>query len=198
LTVSLKGSSHLGGRFRGVKNRFRDTSLILDGQAYDLGLRNGSRSGLLRSGNDKIADRSSLNFSGAAYDREGIGCDSGFDTGGTMELLGHNDSCRPLRLIRVYVFPTYTSNDVRTDCSCMKKVNEERGRTVTRTIEQIENRKITKAERDRLRRVAALPDSRIDTSDIPEVADRAGWVRVHENPEHPLHRALSRLLADRS
>ena len=44
-----------------------------------------------------------------------------------------------------------------------------RGRTITRTIEQIENRRITKAERERLKRVAALPDDQIDTSDIPEV-----------------------------
>jgi len=71
---------------------------------------------------------------------------------------------------------------------------------VTRTIEQIENRKITKAERERLKRVAALPDDQIDTSDIPEMnegPDRAGWVRVHEHPEHPLHRVLSRLLSIR-
>lgn len=41
----------------------------------------------------------------------------------------------------------------------MKKANEKSGRMVTRTIDQIENRKITKAERERLKRVAALPDS---------------------------------------
>jgi hypothetical protein len=68
---------------------------------------------------------------------------------------------------------------------------------ITRTIDQIENRKITKAERARLKRLAALPDDRIDTSDIPEVQDRTGWVRVHEHPEHPLHRVLSRLLSIR-
>ena len=79
----------------------------------------------------------------------------------------------------------------------MKKVNEKPGRVVTRTIEQIENRKITKAERDRLKRLAILPDDQIDTSDIPEVKDTAGWVRVHEHPEHPLHRVLSRLLSIR-
>jgi hypothetical protein len=77
----------------------------------------------------------------------------------------------------------------------MKKANEKHGRMVTRTIEQIENRKITKAERERLKRVVALPDNQIDTSDIPEVKDKAGWVRVHEHPEHPLHRVLSRLLS---
>jgi hypothetical protein len=79
----------------------------------------------------------------------------------------------------------------------MKKANENPARMVTRTIEQIENRGITKAERERLKHVAALPDDRIDTSDIPEVKDRAGWVRVHEHPEHPLHRVLSRLLSIR-
>src|SRR5271169_2650047 len=74
---------------------------------------------------------------------------------------------------------------------CMQK--EKQGRTVTRTIEQIENRRIAKAERERLKRLAALPD----TGDIPEVKDRTGWVRVHEHPEHPLHRVLSRLLSIR-
>jgi hypothetical protein len=79
----------------------------------------------------------------------------------------------------------------------MRKSNERPGRMVTRTIEQIENRKITKTQRERLKRVATLPDDQIDTSDIPEVNDRAGWVRVHEHPEHPLHRLLSRLLSIR-
>jgi hypothetical protein len=78
----------------------------------------------------------------------------------------------------------------------MKKLNEKR-KTVTRTIEQIENRKISKTERARLKRAAALPEGLIDTSDIPEVKDRAGWVRVHQHPEHPLHRVLSRLLSIR-
>lgn len=79
----------------------------------------------------------------------------------------------------------------------MKKANEKPGRMVIRTIEHIEDRKLTQAERERLKRVAALPDNQIDTSDIPEVKDRAGWVRVHEHPEHPLHRVLSRLLSIR-
>ena len=79
----------------------------------------------------------------------------------------------------------------------MKKTNEKPGKLVTKTIQQIENRKLTNAERARLKRVAALPDDQIDTSDIPEMADRTGWVRVHQHPEHPLHRVLSRLLSIR-
>ena len=79
----------------------------------------------------------------------------------------------------------------------MRKVSEKHGRTITRTIEQIENRRITKAERDRLKYVAELPDNKIDTSDIPEIKSQTGWVRVHEHPEHPLHRVLSRLLSIR-
>jgi uncharacterized protein (DUF4415 family) len=79
----------------------------------------------------------------------------------------------------------------------MKKSNDMPRKMITRTIEQIENRKISKAERERLKRVAAMPDDQIDTSDIPEVSDRAGWVRVHEHPEHPLNRVLSRLLSIR-
>lgn len=79
----------------------------------------------------------------------------------------------------------------------MKEANEKHRNMVTTTIEQIENRRISKAERDRLKRVAALPDDQIDTSDIPEVKDLTGWVRVHQHPEHPLHRVLSRLLSIR-
>jgi hypothetical protein len=79
----------------------------------------------------------------------------------------------------------------------MQKSTEKFGRTITRTIDQIETRKITKAEREHLKRLATLPDERIDTADIPEVADRAGWVRAHEHPEPPLHRVPSRLLSIR-
>ena len=79
----------------------------------------------------------------------------------------------------------------------MKKPPDKLPRMITRTMEQIENRKITRAERERLKRLAALPDDQIDTRDIPEVKDRAGWVRVHQHPEHPLHRVLSRLLSIR-
>ena len=50
---------------------------------------------------------------------------------------------------------------------------------------------------ERLKRAAALPDDQIDTSDIPEVTNLSGWVRVHQHPEHPLHRVLSRLLSIR-
>lgn len=78
-----------------------------------------------------------------------------------------------------------------------EETNEKPGRIVTRTIEQIENRKVTKAERERLKRLAGVPDDQIDTSDVPEVKDRAGWVRVHEHPEHPLHRVVSRRLSIR-
>ena len=68
---------------------------------------------------------------------------------------------------------------------------------MTRTIQDIENRPTSKIERERLKRLAAMPDREIDTTDIPEVKDRIGWVRVHEHQEHPLHRVLSRLLSIR-
>ena len=42
-----------------------------------------------------------------------------------------------------------------------------------------------------------MPDRDIDTTDIPEIKNRTGWVRAHEHPEHPLHRTLSRLLSIR-
>ena len=61
----------------------------------------------------------------------------------------------------------------------------------------MDNRKITKSERERLKQLAAMPDNQIDTSDIPEIRNRSGWVRVHQHPEHPLHKVLSRLLSIR-
>jgi hypothetical protein len=79
----------------------------------------------------------------------------------------------------------------------MKRANKKHGTMITRTIQDIENRRITKPERDRLKHLAALPDDQIDTSDIPEVKNKKGWVRVHDHPEHPLHRVLSRLLSIR-
>lgn len=79
----------------------------------------------------------------------------------------------------------------------MKKASDKPGRTIARTVGQTKNHKITTTERARLKRLAALPDDQIDTGDIPEVRDRSGWVRVHEHPEHPLHRILSRLLSIR-
>jgi len=79
----------------------------------------------------------------------------------------------------------------------MKKANEKPGKAIIPTIEQLENRKISKTERERLKGVAALPDRQIDTSDIPEINDKTGWVRVHDHPEHPLHRILSRLVSIR-
>lgn len=79
----------------------------------------------------------------------------------------------------------------------MKKRTETSGKKTPRTMKQAENRHLTRAERERLKRLAALPDDQIDTSDVAEMKEREGWVRVHEQPEHPLHRTLSRLLSIR-
>jgi hypothetical protein len=79
----------------------------------------------------------------------------------------------------------------------MKKATDRPGRIITKTITQVEKHGVTKAARERLKRVATLTDEQIDTSDIPEMRDLGGWVRVHQHPEHPLHRVLSRLLSIR-
>src|SRR3982074_1607715 len=47
----------------------------------------------------------------------------------------------------------------------------------TMTLEQVKKRKLTKAEKDDLKRLAAMRDEKIDTSDIPEVTDFSGWKR---------------------
>jgi len=48
---------------------------------------------------------------------------------------------------------------------------------VTMTMEDVRQRKIPKAEQERLKRLATMPDDQIDTSDIPELTDFAGAVR---------------------
>ena len=65
----------------------------------------------------------------------------------------------------------------------MKKVNTA---TKTMTLEQAGKRKFTRAERDDLRRLAAMPDDQIDLSDIPDQGDRTDWVR------NPLYRPVTR------
>jgi len=39
------------------------------------------------------------------------------------------------------------------------------------------SRRLSKTQRDRLARLAALPDTAIDTSDIPEIRDWSGAIR---------------------
>jgi len=49
--------------------------------------------------------------------------------------------------------------------------------TKTITLEQAGKRKLTKAEREDLRRLAAMPDDQIDLGDIPELGNKKDWVR---------------------
>jgi predicted DNA binding CopG/RHH family protein len=50
-------------------------------------------------------------------------------------------------------------------------------KTVTMTMEQVRKRKPSKAEMEGLKRLAAMRDDQIDTSDIPEMSDFSGAVR---------------------
>jgi len=45
------------------------------------------------------------------------------------------------------------------------------------TLEQAGKRKLTRAEREDLRRLAAMSDDQIDLSDIPELGSKTDWVR---------------------
>jgi predicted DNA binding CopG/RHH family protein len=56
----------------------------------------------------------------------------------------------------------------------MKKAKPE---MVTMTLEEVRKRKLPKAEMEQLKRLAALPDDQIDTTDIPDLADFVGGVR---------------------
>ena len=65
----------------------------------------------------------------------------------------------------------------------MKKANTT---TKTMTLEQVKKRKLTRAEREDLKRLASMPDDQIDLSDIPDLGDRTDWRR------NPLYRPVER------
>ena len=58
-------------------------------------------------------------------------------------------------------------------------------------LEDIASKPLTKQQRDRIAALAALPDDRIDTGDIPEVAETTGWVH------NPLYRPLTQSITIR-
>ena len=59
------------------------------------------------------------------------------------------------------------------------------------TLDKIRTRKPTKRQRDEIAAPAALPDDRIDLSDIPEITATNGWVR------NPLYRSVTRSITIR-
>ena len=59
------------------------------------------------------------------------------------------------------------------------------------TLDQVRGRKLTKRQRAEIEALAALPDDRIDTSDIPEITTTAGWTR------NPLYRPVTRSITIR-
>jgi predicted DNA binding CopG/RHH family protein len=79
----------------------------------------------------------------------------------------------------------------------MKKDSRVRKKTAaprkTVTISRDEARKWARSKegREAARRMAAIRDEDIDTSDIPEVTDMSRFVRVLDHPEHPLYRAVT-------
>jgi predicted DNA binding CopG/RHH family protein len=64
----------------------------------------------------------------------------------------------------------------------MKKANTT---TKTMTLERVQKRKLTRVEREALKRLAAMPDDEIDLSDIPDLGNRTDWVR------NPLYRPVT-------
>src|ERR1700685_4628665 len=64
-------------------------------------------------------------------------------------------------------------------------------KTKTLTLDKIRTRKPTKRQRDEIAALAALPDDRIDVSDIPEITATSGWMR------NPLYRPLTRSITIR-
>ena len=64
----------------------------------------------------------------------------------------------------------------------------------TMTREEIRNYKLTRSDKADLRRLALLPDNRIDTTDIPELGARRGWSCVRA--DRPVRRQLSIRLND--
>ncbi len=64
----------------------------------------------------------------------------------------------------------------------------------TMTRDEIRNYKLTSSDKEDLRRLASLPDKRIDTSDIPDLGARKGWSRVRA--DRPATRQISIRLND--
>jgi predicted DNA binding CopG/RHH family protein len=62
------------------------------------------------------------------------------------------------------------------------------------TLEQVRERKLSKSERDDLRRLKVMPDEEIDTTDIPELSGRKGWSRIRA--DRPVTRQISIRLSD--
>ena len=56
----------------------------------------------------------------------------------------------------------------------MKKATNE---VVTMTMDEVRKRKLSKSETAQLKRLAAMSDDQIDTTDIPELTSFAGAVR---------------------
>lgn len=57
----------------------------------------------------------------------------------------------------------------------------------TATLDEIASRPLTKRQREDIAALAAMPDDRIDLSDIPESAGAQGWVRnPFQRPVTPL------------
>ena len=56
----------------------------------------------------------------------------------------------------------------------MKKATSE---MVTMTLEEVRKRRLPKREMEQLKKLAAMPDEQIDTSDLPEFAGLSGGVR---------------------
>jgi len=73
----------------------------------------------------------------------------------------------------------------------MKKAT---GSIKTMTREEIRNYKLTRSDKEDLRRLALLPDNKIDTSDIPDLGARKGWSRVRA--DRPATRQISIRLND--
>ena len=61
----------------------------------------------------------------------------------------------------------------------------------TATLEQIAKRPLTKRQRREIAALAALPDDRIDTSDIPEITTTVGWL------PNPFYRPVTRSITIR-
>lgn len=74
----------------------------------------------------------------------------------------------------------------------MKKPNTStKPTTGSVTLEQIAKRPLTKRQQEQIAALAALPDDRIDTTDIPEVSATSGWVR------NPLYRPVTQSITIR-
>ncbi len=108
--MSREGFLQRRGRGRGLREKFYEVFLRRERQPDHLDLRYRLLRSLLSGGDDKIADRASLDFSGAPDHRQRIGCDARFQTCGSGGVVLRHIALQTVAPSTMYVIPPYRAS----------------------------------------------------------------------------------------